>query len=147
MTLDASPRSTPRLPARVLAAAALVIGIGSTALAQSGANGTPTNPDPEKGRQIAERFCKNCHIMEGAAPTTVTPGIPSFKAIANKPGQTGRHIRDVLIQPHRPMPDLQLSNEEILNLLAYLDGLRSNAATPSFLTPGDGPKPVYPRQG
>lgn len=134
--------------ARGLVMGALMIGIGGGAFAQSGPNTTPARPDAEQGRQIAERLCMNCHIVDGAVPATVTPGIPSFNAIANKKGQTGRHIRDVLIQPHQPMPDVQLSNEEILNILAYLDGLRTDATTPSFLTPGDGViKPVYPRQG
>ncbi len=147
MIPQARPPSARRLFSRSLSTAALLIGIGGAALAQSGSDSTPFRPSPEAGEQIADRFCKNCHIMEGAAPTTVTPGIPSFKGIANKKGQTGRHIRDVLIQPHHPMPDLQLSNEEILNLLSYLDTLRTDPATPSFLTPADGAKPVYPRQG
>jgi hypothetical protein len=50
----------------------------------------------------------------------------------------------VLVQPHAPMPDMQLTNDEMLDIIAYLDSLRSDKAAPSLLPPGVVAKPRYP---
>ena len=97
----------------------------------------------EKGEVLAQKLCANCHVLPGASPADVPAGIPTFRAIANKPGQTGDHIAQVLIQPHAPMPDLQVSREEIADILAYLETLRTDPAAPAIAPPADiGPTPT-----
>jgi cytochrome c len=72
-------------------------------------------------------------------------GIPSFRGIANKTGQTGKHIEDVLIKPHQPMPDMQLSRDEIQNIISYLETLRTDKSAPPLLPPEEqDTKPLYP---
>jgi hypothetical protein len=95
--------------------------------------------------KLAQTLCTNCHLIEGVARDTVTVGIPSFSGIANKPGQTGAHIEQILIAPHAPMPDMKLSYPEIQNLIAYIDSLRIDRSLPP-LQPSTNPpeKPKYP---
>ena len=103
-------------------------------------------PSAEKGLALAQRFCKGCHVVEGGGDASVPAGVPSLRGLANKPDQSGERIRNVLISPHAPMPDIHLSNQEILDLIAYLDTLRADRAGTPFLTPAQrSPKPAYPQ--
>ncbi len=93
-------------------------------------------PSAAKGRELAARLCKNCHVVEGEAAASVPAGLPSMRGIANATGQTGQRIHDVLIRPTHPMPDMQLSIDEILDIIMYLETLRTNPAVPPLITPG-----------
>lgn len=103
----------------------------------------PPPPSAEKGHALAQKFCSGCHVIESDAGTTVPAGVPPFRAIANRPGQTSERIISILIQPHAPMPDMHLSREEMLDIVAYLDTLRTDPAIPPLL-PKYSPKPKYP---
>ena len=100
-------------------------------------------PSAEKGQALAERLCSGCHVVETASKS-VPAGIPPLRAIANRPDQTATRIMNVLIKPHTPMPDMQLSRQEILDITAYLDTLRTDKSAPSLLPPKQGGKPKYP---
>lgn len=100
----------------------------------------------KEGTVIAERLCSSCHITaSGSGGATAREGLPTFRGIANRPGQTATRIRNVLILPHSTMPDVRLSNPEIDRLIAYVDSLRSESAGPP-LVPRSSPggKPLYP---
>ena len=100
-------------------------------------------PSPEKGYELAERLCKNCHLIEENAAAVTPIGVPTFRGIANRPGQSGQHITNVLIQPHRPMPDIHLTSEEIENILSYLETLRADKSLPPLLSPKQSPRLKY----
>ena len=81
--------------------------------------------DSASGGALARRLCVNCHVVapgEGAGQATA--GIPSFKAVADKPGQTTDKIKDFILNPHPPMPQVQLTNNERANLAAYIFSLK-----------------------
>ena len=81
--------------------------------------------DAVLGREVAQKLCVNCHIIEpGGAADEVNPSIPSFMAIAGKPGQTESIIRGFLIDPHPPMPDIHLTAHELDNIAAYIMSLK-----------------------
>jgi mono/diheme cytochrome c family protein len=103
----------------------------------------PPPPSAEKGHALAQKFCSGCHVIQSDAGTTVPAGIPPFRAIANRAGQTSERIISILIQPHAPMPDMHLSREEMLDIVAYLDTLRTDPSIPPLL-PKYSPKPKYP---
>ena len=106
-----------------------------------------TGPSAAKGLAIAQSLCVNCHLLPNNQTATVPSGVPTFRAIANRPGQTGEQIMFVLIKPHVPMPDMQISREEILSILAFLETLRTNPAVPPLLTPSElNPLPKSPRK-
>jgi mono/diheme cytochrome c family protein len=76
--------------------------------------------DAVLGREVAQKLCVNCHIVEERGPDEVNPAIPSFTAISEIPGQTESAIRGFLIEPHYPMPDIQLTAHELDNIAAYI---------------------------
>jgi cytochrome c len=102
-------------------------------------------PSPERGHALAQRFCNGCHLVDDNASVTVPVGVPTFRAIANQPGQTGQRIMNVLIKPHPPMPDIHLSNNEIVDIISYLETLRTDKSSPPLLSPTEpSTKPAYP---
>jgi mono/diheme cytochrome c family protein len=100
-------------------------------------------PSAEKGYQLARRLCSNCHLIEDKANATLPAGVPTFRGIANRPGQTGQRITNTLMVPHAPMPDIRLSGPEIQDLISYLETLRTNPAIPPLLRKQQ-PKPKFP---
>ena len=125
--------------------AALYAGLqfsGGTAVAE---DKKPQGPNPDRGIVLADQLCSNCHIVSSKQSTSAGAGIPSFRAIANKPDQTSAHIANVLIKPHAPMPNMQLSRFEIMDIIAYLDQLRRPEAGAPLLKPAKkGGKLEYP---
>ena len=111
--------------------AALSLPLTPAATEAQTAGGVAMSP-AAAGRALAQRLCSGCHIIDpSGAGGAVTPvGPPSFPAIANKPGQTAERIKNVLILPHAPMPDMQLTNVEIVNIISYLETLRAGAGAP-----------------
>jgi cytochrome c len=101
-------------------------------------------PSAERGKDLATRLCRNCHLLYGATGQTVPAGAPSFRSMATAPNQTREHVVAALIQPHVPMPDVQLSRAEIDDLIAYLDAIRAEQSLPPLLPPAGGPKPTLP---
>jgi mono/diheme cytochrome c family protein len=77
--------------------------------------------DTASGLAVARRLCVNCHVVEpGVAKSEVTAGVPSFVTAANKPGQTEDKLMAFMLNPHPPMPQVQLTTHELDNLAAYI---------------------------
>ena len=121
---------------------------GSTNLAFSQAV-SPYLPTADAGRAIALKLCSACHLTPEAPARPVTVGIPSLAALANKPEQTPEAIALRLINPPHAMPDMQLTRDEIGDVIAYLATLRTSPAAPPWparpTRPTDGEGPKYPR--
>lgn len=126
--------------AAILVAASLV-----TATVTSAQAPLPAEPSAENGRVLAQRLCSTCHIVSDDGNKTVPAGVPPFRAIAKRPGQTGARIREMLIAPPHQMPDMQLTRSEIDDLLAYLNELRGDSSQPPFHPDPGAAKPTYPR--
>jgi cytochrome c len=75
--------------------------------------------DPAAGRQLAQRWCGNCHAFAGTRQATST-GAPSFSAVAANKAMTQAALRAFLQHPHDRMPDLHLSNSEMDDLIAFV---------------------------
>ena len=116
----------PRVAAAVVMTAAAV-GIASIASHRNAhAQASPSNPgDPASGRAIAERLCANCHLLNDVSSPAVPVGVLAFKAMANRPDQTFERLVTSMLKPHAPMIDAQLTREEIIHVIAYLETLRS----------------------
>ena len=125
--------------------ALLSITVWSTAaMAQ---DGTAWKPDADRGALLAQQLCAGCHLVESGQTSDVTVGVPSFNAIANKPSQTKDRVASFLIRPHAPMPNIQLSTQEIGDIVAYLDQLRRpTSGEPLLKTRKQRDKPKYPKQ-
>lgn len=137
----ATPLNASALPA--LTATALILGLSlapRAAISQEEAR----QPSPEAGLELSRKLCRACHVVDGEGTGATPVGPPPFAAIANKPGQTAETIKGSMILPHPPMPDIQLSNDEMMDIIAYLDTLRTDKSGPSLLPPKGEDKPKFP---
>lgn len=76
-------------------------------------------PDPERGREVAERVCVGCHAIEpGVQPRQAD--VSSFEAIANRPNRTVQSIVDAMYAPHPAMPGIPLTTQEMRDVAAYI---------------------------
>ena len=102
--------------------------------------------DAGRGEQLAETLCSGCHVVSSGQTSSAVAGVPTFRAIANLPGRSNEHIGNTLIRPHPPMPNVQLTQHEIADLLAYFGTLRkTDGDAPNKRDGGASrPKPVYP---
>ena len=83
--------------------------------------------DVAAGQKLARTACVNCHfVADGVGPSQPTAGVPGFRAIASKPGQTGDKIKAAILSPHPPMPGVQLTVHELDNVAAYILSLKKN---------------------
>lgn len=98
----------------ILAGATIAGAFAGVAIAQ-------IHPDAKTGHELAAKLCTGCHIVDGSAASAAVPAdVPSFEAIANKPGQTAETIAGAIVVPHPPMPEIQLTREEIGDIAAYI---------------------------
>jgi mono/diheme cytochrome c family protein len=111
----------------VAAAAAIMIAASALSGVASGQSKRENirSPDPDQGRAISERLCTGCHVVGTVSDTGGVPaGVPSFAAIAAKPGQTTASTAGAIVVPHPPMPDTSLTRDEIADVAAYILSLR-----------------------
>jgi len=70
----------------------------------------------ERGQEITAMWCVGCHST-GAMTNDRSP---SLSALAADPKRTDGAIRAFLMQPHKPMPPLELGTQQIEDIIAYL---------------------------
>ncbi len=108
-------RASPNHLSCAIALTLLATGVAASAAAQDKA---------AEGRSIAYRWCSSCHLV--GPEDAVSDGAPTFSQIAKDPYFTSDRLRGWLAAPHEPMPDLELSRQEIDALVAYLQSLRAD---------------------
>ncbi|WP_446719477.1 c-type cytochrome [Inquilinus sp. OTU3971] len=74
--------------------------------------------DGARGRAIVETWCTSCHAPDRAR--TAADAAPSLSEIRHRPDLTPDGLRTWLADPHPPMPNLNLTPQEIEDLVAYL---------------------------
>jgi len=81
--------------------------------------------DPQAGEQIARTWCASCHtVAEDQA--VASPDVPTFASLAKRPDVSPDGLATFLVAPHPPMPDMNLSREEIADVVAYILSLGKN---------------------
>jgi len=93
--------------------------LASSAFAQDIRHGSP-----ERGQAIAEIWCSSCHLVTDSEQGTVLVDVPTFKNIARRLPNDTNFLIAFLANPHPPMPDLNLSRQDISDLLAYVATLK-----------------------
>ena len=78
----------------------------------------------EQGHEIARTWCSGCHVVESGGASGSDVG-PPFPVVAQDSSLTPDRLRAWLADPHPPMPNLSLSQDEIEALVAYIGSLRS----------------------
>lgn len=79
--------------------------------------------DVDHGEQLARRWCASCHIV-AEDQTRGSDNVPTFPAVARRPGFTAEKIARFLRDPHPKMPDMHLSRTEADDLAAYIGTLK-----------------------
>ena len=77
----------------------------------------PPPGDSARGAALATRWCAGCHLPTGDG--AVTDAAPTFHWIAGQAEKDPRFIRAFLMKPHAPMPPLDLSRQDIDDVVAY----------------------------
>jgi mono/diheme cytochrome c family protein len=80
--------------------------------------------DADAGRQLAETWCGNCHVVGPGQKLGTSTGAPTFSAIADMKTTTQLGLVAFLQTPHHRMPDLHLSRNEIADVSTYILSLR-----------------------
>jgi mono/diheme cytochrome c family protein len=76
--------------------------------------------DATQGKAAAERWCNACHVIgPGGRGSDMAP---NFSAIARSRDDT--YLKGFLTRPHPPMPRVELSRQDIADLVAYFNSLR-----------------------
>jgi mono/diheme cytochrome c family protein len=78
--------------------------------------------DAEAGRRLAQQWCTGCHMIGPTGPGA--DRAPAFVSVANDPRRTPARLRAWLTDPHPPMVNPGLSNQEIESIVAYIGSLR-----------------------
>jgi mono/diheme cytochrome c family protein len=101
-----------------IAAAALCTAVVSgSSFAQPGGNA-------HRGRELAARLCVTCHVIDRTPSGPVRADVPSFPAIAGRPGSTAEYLAGKIIVPHPAMPGVALTADEIRDIVAYIVTLK-----------------------
>lgn len=99
-------------------AGALAVMLGATPAAAQGG-------DAAAGETLAAAECASCHaVTRDAEAKSPEPKAPRFLDVANMPSTTELSLKVFMRTPHRNMPNLILSPQEIDSVAAYILGLR-----------------------
>jgi mono/diheme cytochrome c family protein len=109
---------------------AFVLGAGIVATSLAGAPPSAAqiaSGDIVLGQQLAQQWCSSCHAVD-AKPTQANDAAPSFLAIAKMPSTTSLSLQAWLQTPHPVMPNLQLTQPQIDDVLAYILSLKGDGS-------------------
>ena len=81
--------------------------------------------DADKGGALTQSLCANCHIGARPGDQIGRSGVPTFSAIANRPDQTFDGVVRWLQSVPSVMPNHRLTQDEILDLAAFVMSLRT----------------------
>jgi mono/diheme cytochrome c family protein len=76
--------------------------------------------DAEEGEALAERLCANCHLNPGQGEKSGPSGVPGFRAVARRPGQSLGSIVAWLKTAPPMMPNHHLTQDEMFRLAAFI---------------------------
>lgn len=77
--------------------------------------------DAASGHSLARQWCTSCHIVDDSGRGSDTA--PPFAAIARRRADNPAWVRTWLVAPHPPMPNFNLSRQQIDDVVAYLQSL------------------------
>jgi mono/diheme cytochrome c family protein len=105
----------------------LLAGLWIASLSILGTVRAQIHPDAKTGEVIASKLCSGCHIVgAGAASASMPADVPTFMEIANKPEQTAEAVAGRIVIPHPPMPQIELTRQEIGDVATYIMSLRKD---------------------
>ena len=104
--------------------ARLIIATMGLTLAVASAAAQPIPGDVQRGRELSERLCTNCHNVKVEQTGPVRADVAGFPSIANRAGVTAQGLAGAIIIPHPAMPGVQLTVRELRDIVAYILSLK-----------------------
>jgi len=83
----------------------------------------PALAESEHGKDIAKRWCANCHLVENGQ-TNAIDHAPPFSQTARTPDFDRDKLSFMLLKPHPNMPSLSLDRTEVSDLADYIHSLK-----------------------
>lgn len=78
----------------------------------------------KQGLQFAQTYCSECHAVSAGDTSSPSPGVASFKEIANTPGMTGLALAVWFRTSHPTMPNFILESDDEADVIAYILSLK-----------------------
>jgi mono/diheme cytochrome c family protein len=94
---------------------AVVLASVSTALAED-------LGDPQAGFMMAQQVCSKCHGI--SAEASPLPQAPRLREVADQKGMTGTALTVWMQTSHPTMPNIVLTKQETLDVVAYILSLK-----------------------
>jgi mono/diheme cytochrome c family protein len=79
--------------------------------------------DADHGKQIAERWCASCHLVE-QGQRSATDQAPPFSYLGKTPEFDENKLAFLLLLPHPNMPSVSLNRAEVADLADYIRSLK-----------------------
>jgi cytochrome c len=96
----------------------LVVSAAVVAAASSIASAQDLRGNVASGRDLAGHWCGNCHQIASGPPAR--PGVSTFEQVARLPSTTALSLRVFLRTSHADMPNIQMSDADADDLIAYM---------------------------
>ena len=78
--------------------------------------------DPQAGFNMAQHVCSKCHGI--SAEPSPLPQAPRFREVADQKGMTGTALTVWMQTSHPTMPNIVLTKQETLDVVAYILSLK-----------------------
>jgi mono/diheme cytochrome c family protein len=78
--------------------------------------------DPQAGFTMAQQVCSKCHGISAEASSL--PQAPRFREVADQKGMTGTALVVWMQTSHPTMPNIVLTKQETLDVVAYILSLK-----------------------
>lgn len=78
--------------------------------------------DPQAGFNMAQQVCSKCHGI--SAEASPLPQAPRFREVADQKGMTGTALTVWMQTSHPTMPNIVLTKQETLDVVAYILSLK-----------------------
>jgi mono/diheme cytochrome c family protein len=98
----------------------VTLALSGAAVAQE----APTPPDSANGKALAGELCASCHLTAPEDRGPVPDGIPTFMAVADRPGIDEDALTAALLKEHPVMPQPPLTSRQTADVVAYILSLR-----------------------
>jgi len=102
----------------MMRSAPLVVAAAALAASLSIASAQDLRGNVASGRDLSGHWCGNCHQIDGGPQAR--PGVSTFAQVARLPSTTALSLRVFLRSSHADMPNIQMSDADADDLIAYI---------------------------
>jgi mono/diheme cytochrome c family protein len=78
--------------------------------------------DAAQGQALARQWCASCHSIDARGDAAQSDAAPAFSVIARQRQRSPTELRAWLATSHPNMPNFNLSESEIADLISFIQG-------------------------